>query len=476
MSNNPIDPRMARRYKFQNKSDLLARVAELAASVEETPELRERYRAAFFQLMAVDGAFCPAGNTLLAAGEGRARVSPNCCVLPAVTDANEAQLTSRAVALSRARTGIGIDFSLCSDPVSTLHRLSRALVTLQTEAHDGYLRGNMALLRCDHPRVAEFIACKATPALADALPLFNLSIAIPDRSAAAAFFAGPLLMEAARSAYATGCPGLVFLWRAREQKQPRSVRRALEREFGPIDAVVPCGEQAMHANESCNLGVINIAAESLWNGKIMRFDRLWAYVTLAVRFLDNVASLLAPADPLVAETSRRLRRVGLGVAGWADVLDRIGLPYESPEALSLADSIASAYALAAVRATQALAKERGAAFLSGRRNVTVTCVQPCGNVVQMLGVRGQGIEPDFARDAVHIGPEAHVRMQAVWQRHVENSIAKTVNLAADTTVEDAVRAFRLAYVLGCKSITVYRDGSRIRQPLPLSLEEARMQK
>ena len=325
-----------------------------------------------------------------------------------------------------------------------------------------------ALLRCDHPRVAEFIACKATPALADALPDFNLSLAVLDESAAQGFFASPLLKDAARSAHATGCPGLAFLWRLRNQKQPSAVRRALDLDFGPIDAVVPCGEQAMYANESCNLGVINLAAKALWDGKEIRFDRLRDSVELAVRFLDNIASLLAPADQLVAETTRRLRRVGLGVAGWADVLDHVGLAYESPEALFFAENVASVYASAAARATEALAAERGSFVSSGRRNVSVTCVQPCGNVVPLLGVRGYGIEPDFTRDATRIGSEAHVRMQATWQRHIENAIAKTVNLPADATAEDVAMAFRIAYRFDCKSITVYRDGSRASQPLPLS--------
>lgn len=470
MSTNRVEVRLARRYRSQDKYQLLTRAAELAASVEETAQLRARYRAEFSRFMAVESAFSPAGNTLLAASEGRVTVSPNCCVFPAVTDANEAELTARAVALWRARTGIGFNLSQCSDPVGTLHRLSNKIGPLQREAHDGYVRGNMALLRFDHPRIKEFIASKATPARADALPHFNQSILIPDESAAAAFFGSPLLIEAARSAHATGCPGVVFLWRARDQKLPGSMHRDLERGFGPIEAVVPCGEQAMHANESCNLGVINLAAEALWNGKVMRFDRLPARVTLAVRYLDNIASLLAPPDQLVAETSRRLRRVGLGVAGWADVLDRVGLPYESPEALKFADRVASVYARAAARATQALAQERGSPFLSGRRNVTVTCVQPCGNVARILGVRGFGIEPYF-RDATRIGPEAHVRMQAAWQRHVESSISKTVNLAADASVDDVTTAFRLAYRFQCKSITVYRDGSRISQPLSLSEEE-----
>jgi ribonucleoside-diphosphate reductase alpha chain len=217
--------------------------------------------------------------------------------------------------------------------------------------------------------------------------------------------------------------------------------------------------------------------------------------------------------------------------GFADLLVRLGVPYDAPEALRVADEVMGLVSREAHAASEALARERGpfpgfptsalaAAGAAPRRNATVTTIAPTGTLALIAGC-SSGIEPLFAlayvrraldhselkeehpllaaalRDAgaeealpavramgrargvagvpepvgrvfatAHdVSPEAHVRMQAAFQRHTDNGVSKTINLPRHAAVEDVEAAYRLAFELGCKGITVYRDGSRERQVL-----------
>jgi ribonucleoside-diphosphate reductase alpha chain len=217
--------------------------------------------------------------------------------------------------------------------------------------------------------------------------------------------------------------------------------------------------------------------------------------------------------------------------GWADLLVRLGIPYDATEALSLADRVMGFVRGEAHAASEALARERGPfpgwptsalarAGLPPRRNATVTTIAPTGTLALIAGC-SSGIEPLFALTYVRralgdaelkeehpllvralreagagaalpavrtmgrargvpgipeaiarvfatahdVTPEAHVRMQAAFQRHTDNGVSKTINLPRSATVEDVSRAYALAFELGCKGITVYRDGSREKQVL-----------
>ncbi len=250
-----------------------------------------------------------------------------------------------------------------------------------------------------------------------------------------------------------------------------------------------------------------------------------------VRFLDDVLEVNAWPLPQIAEVSRRNRKIGLGVMGWADLLVRLGVPYDAPEALALADRVMGLVQREASAASEALARERGPfpgfatsalarAGRAPRRNATVTTIAPTGTLAIIAGC-SSGIEPLFAlayvrhalgdselkeehpllaralreagaaeaiaavramgrargvagvpeavgrvfATAYDVAPEAHVRMQAAFQRHVDNGVSKTINLPRTATVEEVAGAFRLAFELGCKGITVYRDGSREKQVL-----------
>ena len=295
----------------------------------------------------------------------------------------------------------------------------------------------------------------------------------------------------------------------------------------------PCGEQPLLPFEACTLGSVNLAVMER-GGQVDR-ERLRGAIRDGVRFLDDVLDVNVWPLSQVAAISRRNRKIGLGVMGWADLLVQLGVPYDNPKALEIAEEVMAFVQQEARAESERLAVERGpfpgwetsAPAARGeppRRNATVTTIAPTGTLSVIAGC-SSGIEPLFAvayvRHALEgvelpeehplladrlrgpengaalaavraagrargvagvpidvqrlfatahdVAPEAHVRMQAAFQRHVDNGVSKTINLPADAPVEAVERAFRLAHELGLKGITVYRDGSRAGQVLTTGL-------
>ncbi|MEZ0227321.1 MAG: LAGLIDADG family homing endonuclease, partial [Planctomycetota bacterium] len=280
-----------------------------------------------------------------------------------------------------------------------------------------------------------------------------------------------------------------------------------------------CGEQPLLPHESCNLGSVNVA--HFVKGGTVDWDRLRSTVHLAVRFLDDVIESNRYPLPAIEAVTKANRKIGLGVMGFADLLVLLHVRYDSDEGLALAEKVATFVHEEAKRASEELARKRGAfpSWLGSlwamrgdepRRNATVSTVAPTGTISLIAGC-SSGIEPLFAvsyqrraldgeavLDVVHpelariaqargfdpekfttapqdvkdvfrtaheIAPEWHVKMQAAFQRHVESAVSKTINLPREAAAEDVRRAYLLAHELGCKGITVYRDGSREAQVL-----------
>jgi ribonucleoside-diphosphate reductase alpha chain len=268
------------------------------------------------------------------------------------------------------------------------------------------------------------------------------------------------------------------------------------------------------------------------------WDALGRIVRLAVRFLDNCIEMSQYPLPQITEMVHGNRKIGLGVMGFADLLLRLGVPYNSPKALATAEEIMAFVRAEADRASADLGCERGPfPNLRGSiydrpdgpayRNACRTTVAPTGTL-SILAACSSGIEPIFAlalerhvldgdvlreahplfeqtaRDrgfwsedllarvaaapslaqvpgvpedvqrlfvtAHEIEPKWHVEIQAAFQRHVDNAVSKTVNLPHEAAVEDVADVYRMAYEMGCKGITVFRDRSRQRQVLVRSVE------
>lgn len=295
-----------------------------------------------------------------------------------------------------------------------------------------------------------------------------------------------------------------------------------------------CGEQPLLPYEACNLGSVNlnIMVKKSGSRTEVDFDRIGDVVRKAVHFLDNVIDVNKYPLPEIDQMTRGTRKIGLGAMGWADMLCKLGIAYNSQEAVDLGDQIMAFIREEARKASTELAEKKGVFPYYEQsiykeqgikiRNATVTTIAPTGTLSLIAGV-SSGIEPIFAlsyirnvmdntemvevnpvfkeiaekegfysedlmrqiakKGSIHefnevpkkmrdvfvtshdISPDWHVKMQAIFQKHTDNAVSKTVNLSHEATQEDVSNVFRQAYRLNCKGVTIYRDGSRDMQVL-----------
>jgi len=420
----------------------------------------------------------------------------------------------------------------------------------------------MGILRVDHPDIEDFIKCKDD---LSELTNFNISVGITDTfmravrdrtayplidprtgeqyvidSKPQSLDAVEIFQSIIEHAHKTGEPGIIFLDRINAKENTPQV--------GLVEATNPCGEQPLLPYESCNLGSINLTkivravVDSTDTSRMFRneidWDKLKDIVWKGVHFLDNVIEQNSYPLREIDEATKNNRRIGLGAMGWADLLIMLDIPYNSNEALELADKVMGFIQKEADLASEALASKRGpflnwgksifAGKKNARRNSTVTTIAPTGTISIIAGC-SSGIEPIFAisyirnvmdntklvevnplfesrakemgfyspmlmeriaeknsirdfeeipkaaRDvfvtSYDITPEWHIRMQAAFQKHTENAVSKTINLPREATVDDVKTAYELAYSLGCKGVTIYRDGSRAFQVLSVRQAE-----
>jgi len=422
--------------------------AELAQRVSKACALSEEEQTIYEELI-LSKTFIPAGNTLLA---GACEVTPNCCVLGRLTDENFEVMLELSRKLWQQRTGIGYDLSGLKDPISALMELSAANDAIDLGHRPK--RGNMAVLEASHPQIRQFIQCKSR---FSHLYNFNISVAIREE------ISDDLLSFIAAHAWQTGDPGLVFLDRAECYGPVKA--DGLE----PIVTCVPCGEQFMHAYETCNLGSINLNSDLLLNKEKTALDygRLRDAVRTAVTMMDRVVDLLEFPDDHIKQVSLAARRIGLGVMGWADYLQRQHIRYDSLAALIMARTLSSSITRYAEERSRELAIKYGpCAFSREYRNLSLTCIAPTGGITGLTANKGYGIEP-FFEEAVQYDYHTHINMQAAWQSGMHNAVSKTINLPASATVQTVIDAYRHARKMGAKGITVYRDGSREQQPIAL---------
>lgn len=461
-----ITKNIKERYLFNTFDELMQRVATEVSKNETDPIWRQK----FYKVLRKKQ-FCPAGNTLMA---GVKPIQPNCSILGTINDENQEIIIERAKQLWKHAIGVGFSFET-RDPVETLKRLSYE--NQQIDLKHRPQRGNMGVISVDHPRLKEFIEYKYDQlrlGKKNAIYNFNISVAVTNEFMEEVFrdsqrkwkstdkTAKEWLEQIAYYAHQSGDPGIVFIDRVQDDE-------SITKELGRIKTAVPCGEQFLHDNETCNLGAINLNSKKftiMKNGKReMNWRKLKSVTRTAVRFLDNVVDLLQIPDKEMKELSLQLRRIGLGVTGWAELLKKMNYGYASQEALQLADSISKVITEEALSMSRQLAKEKGPCkYCTDRRNISVTCIQPTGGITLLLGNKGFAIEP-FFEEARYLHFKDHIKMQAAWQKNIQQAISKTINMPEYSTVNDIKEAFIEAYKMNCKGVTVYRENSRTNEPM-----------
>lgn len=493
----------------------------------------------YYRMMA-DLEFLPNTPTLMNAGTALQQLSA-CFVLPVEDDLESIfESVKQAALIHKSGGGTGFNFSrlrpkddqvlttggVASGPISFMRVFDASTNEIK---QGGKRRGaNMGLLRVDHPDILDFIQCKQKDG---ELSNFNISVGITDdfmdcleHEAPFELF-NPRTQEVAdvidariiwdaivENAWRNGEPGVIFL-------DAINCANTVP-DLGQIEGVNPCGEQPLRAYESCNLGSINLSKFVVQSGDKLGvdWDRLKDITRLAVQFLDAVID--ANKYPLreIERETLLSRKIGLGVMGWAEMLCKLGIPYDSEEALELAEAVMKFINRTAKVQSISLAEVKGAFPGFDRldvkpiRNATLITIAPTGSLSIIADTSG-GIEPYFSlvstkvimdgeqitevnkvlqerldqegieidlkdsiqdvdapsrikrvfKTALEIDPEYHVRMQSAFQKYTDNAVSKTINLPYTATKEDVERAIKLAYHLGCKGITVYRDGSRINQ-------------
>lgn len=358
-----------------------------------------------------------------------------------------------------------------------------------------------------------------------------------------------------RLAWQYGDPGLVFIDRMNDEKSNPVPS------LGRIEATNPCGEQPLLPYDACNLGSINLSRfviqstpnpsfnkeggekSPLSKGDLEGLDLDWRelgrVVREAVHFLDNVVEVNEFPVPEIREMVNKTRRIGLGVMGFADMLFKLGVRYDSEKGIEWAEKVMSFIDKKAREATEELGVSRGVfpaweVSVYGKtnyrpRNMALTTIAPTGTI-SMIADTSSGIEPAFSlgyqkntvegktlylmnpvfvedlksrgiyseelldkvvknggkvtgveeipadfqeiyRTALEIEPEWHIRVQAAFQKFVDNAVSKTINFPKEATVEDVRTAYRLAYSLGTKGVTIYRSGSREKEVIQQVKEE-----
>jgi len=519
---------------IETPQKMLVRVAENVAEADanygSSKEEIKLIIEEFYRIMA-ELQFLPNSPTLMNAGTKSEQLS-SCFVLPLEDSMESIFGTLRDAAIVHQRgSGTGFSFSrlrpkndpvgenlgVAAGPVSFLGVFDAALeVVKQGGVRPG---ANMAVLRVDHPDIIRFIEAKREK---KALRNFNISVAVTDNFMRAVeedreyYICNPrndkycgklrardVFAVITQNAWKTGDPGLIFIDEI-NRKHPA-------RHLGEIETTNQCGEAPLLPYEGCALGSINIFKFVNAEKKDLNWDELGKVVRTAVHFLDNVIDQNKYPSLVIENATKRSRKFGLGIMGFADALFSLGIKYDSEKGLEFADKMMSFIKEQAYEMSQQLAEKRGSCPAwegsefqkQGKkmRNMSCNSISPTGTISLLANV-SSSCEPLYAisfqrtvfgnsemlstnhvfeeiakerefyspelmrkiakagsiqqfkeipKDvreifvtATDIEPEWHIKMQATLQKHVDNSISKTINFPRTAAIRDIESAYMLA--------------------------------
>lgn len=524
--------------------------AEASMQGYDLGDMRNARRDAFESMCNLD--FIPNTPCLVNAGFPNANLSA-CFVLP-LEDSLESLHQAHKMQFFIQSTGGGTGFYFgnirpSGAPAGKLNMATKGPINWlkwfnENAEHvvQGMRKGaNMGILDITHPDVREFIKCKKEDGT---LKHFNISLSIKDnfmrniqeglkfnlvlehpndrRGCSSIVDGQELFDEICHYAWMTGDPGLFFFDRVNKDNP-------LSNYLGPIRCTNPCGEIPMHFLDACNLGHINLSNCVEPNGRFS-MDKFKKLVYIGIRFLDNVVEANQLPFPEIKDMNMSTRRIGLGVMDLHGALVRMGIPYDSQEALNIVDIIGTAWRDTSLEASKELAEIRGPYPLWEHanegspkvRNAWRNMIAPTGTGSIIAGCDASGIEPRYNAATYHnhsgdqwvdvwdylkhvletnygitngvleqlknsdrirnidglpedvkkifgvahdIAPIDHIRMLSKWQEYADVGISKTINMPNESTVEDIKNAYLEAWKLGCKAITIYRDGSKQEQVL-----------
>jgi len=408
---------------IETPAQLFMRIAKAVAKVDREYGGDPKESEKIFYGMMTRLEFVPNSPTLFNARTKLGQLSA-CFVLP-VEDSLESIFAAvkNMALIEQTGGGVGFDFSklrpkgdivkstkgVASGPVSFMRVFNAATEVIKA---GGKRRGAMmGVLRFDHPDIIEFITSKQKPGI---LSNFNISVAVTDdfmknleedeeywlinprnKERVRKLKARDVWNLTAKSAWESGDPGVVFIDEInRHNPTP---------EIGRIEATNPCGEQPLLPYESCNLGSINLS-RMVEDGKI-NWEKLRETVRNAVHFLDNVIDANKYPLKQIERVTRGNRKIGLGVMGFADMLIKLGIPYNSEEALQLAENLMKFIEEESRRKSVEIGEERGSFpnfqksiwkdKYNAIRNATLTTIAPTGSISIIAGC-SSGIEPMFA--------------------------------------------------------------------------------
>ncbi|ADD08725.1 adenosylcobalamin-dependent ribonucleoside-diphosphate reductase [Candidatus Aciduliprofundum boonei] len=477
--------RAYRRLNF--KGHMKVDFSEFIRILNDKWDIIEERIKEFYSIM-VNRYFIPNSPTLMNSNTRLGQLSA-CFVLP-VPDSIEGifNAVKYAAMIHKSGGGTGFSFSrlrpkgdivastmgVASGPLSFMRVFDVATDVIK---QGGKRRGaNMGVLSVHHPDILEFITSKDSEN--KVLSNFNISVAVTDEFMDALLrddyypLRNPRNGEEVKrikarqvwdliitQAWKTGDPGVIFIDEV-NRKHP-------VKHLGEIESTNPCGEQPLLPYESCNLGSINLSL-FVENGKI-KWDKLRKVIHIAIHFLDNVIDANRYPLPQIERMTLLTRKIGLGVMGWAEMLIKLGIPYDSEEAVELAEKVMKFINEESHRASMKLAEKRGVFpawegsewWKKGMkiRNATTTTIAPTGTISIIAGT-SSSIEPLFAivyvrrvlegEELLEINPlfEEIAKKRGFYSEDLMLEIAKSGSIQNLDVPEDVKRIFKTAHDIG----------------------------